>query len=119
MKTENKFLPYYLPCRMAEENLISSIWNESNLILLDQKSVSIALKHAITPRYIAVAAKVAHYYHWGKYTLIEKTVQYAFWKIKWPFLDHNLVRQWMKAGSYGHYRQGLKEDAASNLQKWV
>lgn len=78
-------------------NLISSIWNESNLILLDQKPVSIVLKHAITPRYIAIAAKVAQYYHWGKYTLIEKTVQDGFWKIKWPFLVLNLVRQLIKA----------------------
>lgn len=119
-KTENTFLPYYLPCRMAEKNLISSIWNESNLILLDQKSVSIVLKHAITPRYSAIVAKVAQCYHRGKYTLIEKTVQDGFWKIKWPFLVHNLVRQLIKSHPDGlYYTQGLKEDALSNLQKWV
>lgn len=111
--------PLLLALQDGWTNLISSIWNESNLILLDQKSVSRVLKHAITPRYIAIAAKVAHCYHWGKYTLIEKTVQYTFWKIKWPFLAHNLVRRLLKAGSYGHYRQSLKEDASSDLQKWV
>lgn len=37
-------------------------------------------------------------YCWGKYTLIEKTVQCVFWKIKWPSLVHNLVRRLMKVG---------------------
>lgn len=34
-------------------------------------------------------------------------------------LPGNWVRQMIKAGRYGHYRQGLKEDASHNLQKWV